>query len=200
MIIKTDSFDHELICSLIKENSNILDLGCGDGSLMQKLKKKNCICQGIEIDSEKIKACIQNGMPVVQENIDYGLLGYKNNCFDYVILCRTLQATYKPLSVIKESVRVGSKVIISFPNFAYFIIRAQLFFGGVMPRSKDLPYEWYNTPNIHLVSIKDFERLCRENNFQVHKKLFFYENKIYPKILNNFANLLSPYALFVISK
>ncbi len=191
------NFADKIIYDLIPENSKVLDLGCGDGSLLSNLKNKNCLIQGIEINEDLVKSCIKNGIPVVQDDIDEGFEAYKDKSFDFVILNYTLQATYEPLFVMEKAIRVGEKVIVSFPNFAHISIRAQLFFTGKMPKNKDLPYEWYNTPNIHLVSILDFTNFCKNNNFQIERK-FFYNDK---RLLADFCpNLFSPYGLFVIKE
>lgn len=189
--------DHKLILDLIDHKAMVLDLGCGDGSLLKLLESKNIIGQGIEINSNLVQQCLKKGIPVLQDDIDQGFRGYKAESFDFVILNKTLQATHKPLLVMQEALRVGKKVLVSFPNFGYFVVRSQLFFGGKMPKSHDLPYEWYDTPNIHLVTIKDFKLFCQKNSFQILKTIFYNENMILP---NCFTNLLSPYALFMLSK
>lgn len=188
--------DHKIIYDLIPEGSSVLDLGCSDGKLIEVLKKKRVKAQGIEIEGELVKAAIQKGINVVQQDLDEGLVDFRENSFDFVILNKTLQATYKPLLVLKEAVRIGKHVLVSFPNFGYYQVRAQLFFGGTMPKSKDLPYEWYDTPNIHLVTISDFERFCKKNHFKVEKKIFYKEGGLiqFPFMVN----LFSPYALFVL--
>ena len=188
--------DHKLILGLINENATVLDLGCGDGTLLKLLEHKNIHGQGIEINSDLVKKCLNKGMPVLQDDIDQGFSGYKSGSFDFVILNKTLQATHKPLLVMQEALRVGTKVLVSFPNFGYLVVRSQLFFGGKMPKSHDLPFEWYNTPNIHLVTIKDFRLFCKNNNFKILQSLFYNENTVLPSLG---ANLFSPYALFVLS-
>jgi methionine biosynthesis protein MetW len=188
--------DHQLIYELIPAKSNVLDLGCGDGSLIELLQNKQINGQGIEINTELVKQCINKGISVLQDDIDQGFGSYKDHSFDFVILNKTLQATHNPLFVLKEALRVGNKVIVSFPNFGYIVVRGQLFFGGTMPKSKDLPYEWYNTPNIHLVTIADFQRFCEKNKFKVLQTIFYGEDK---KLSPIFPNLFSPYALFLLT-
>jgi len=190
--------DHEILFNLIPEKATVLDLGCGDGKLLEQLKNKHITAQGIEIDSQLVRSCIKKGISVIQQDLDNGLADFQDNSFDFVILNKTLQATYKPLLVLKEAVRVGNHVLVSFPNFGYYQIRLQLFFSGSMPKSKDLPYEWYDTPNIHLVTIADFERFCKNNNFKIEKKIFYHEGGLIQFPV--WVNLFSPYALFVLSR
>ncbi len=187
--------DHKIIYDLIPAESKVLDLGCGDGSLLLQLKEKTVRGQGIEIKSELVEECIKKGITVIQQDIDHGLSGYSDDTFDFVILNKTLQATHKPLLVMQEGLRVGKRVLVSFPNFGYIVVRGQLFFGGKMPKSRDLPYEWYDTPNIHLVTISDFERFCTKNHFKIHKKIFYNEQKVQTAL---WPNLFSPYALFIL--
>ncbi|MDJ0624932.1 MAG: methionine biosynthesis protein MetW [Candidatus Caenarcaniphilales bacterium] len=189
--------DHQIIYDLIPKESRVLDLGCADGSLMKHLKQKDISSQGIEINYKLTKKAIEEGMNIVQQDLDKGLRDYQDSTFDYVILNKTLQATRNPVLVIQDAIRIGRKVLISFTNFGYWEIRSQLFFKGKMPKSKDLPYEWYNTPNIHLVTISDFETFCAKNNFRVNQKIFYNEFLTLPNIM---PNLFSPYALFVLSQ
>jgi methionine biosynthesis protein MetW len=162
---------------------------------LKLLETKQVLGQGIEIESTRVGEAVAKGISVIQYDIDDGLAEYKEYSFVYVILNKTLQATYNPLLVMKEAVRVGKKVIVSFPNFGHYIIRGQLFFLGTMPKSKDLPYEWYDTPNIHLVTISDFEKFCRDHQFKVIQKFFYDDEK---KLLPFIPNILSPYALFIL--
>jgi methionine biosynthesis protein MetW len=185
--------DHQLIFDLLETDSLILDLGCGSGDLLKKLQTKNIKGQGVEIQPDLVKQCLSKGLNVLQANLDHGFRAYQDQSFDYVILNKTLQATHNPLLVLKEALRVGRQALVSFPNFGHYIVRSQLFFGGIMPKSQDLPYEWYDTPNIHLVTIKDFGRFCQQNNFKVKKAIFYNENRVLPAF---WPNLFSPYALF----
>lgn len=188
---------HQIIYDLVPPQSTVLDLGCGDGSLLQLLQRKDCPGQGLELNPQMVQSCINKGIPVIQQDIDEGFADYQDQSFDYVLLNRTLQVTHKPLLVLQEALRVGHWVIVSFPNFAYYLSRAQLFWQGSMPKSKVLPYEWYNTPNIHLVSIRDFLRFCQDNRFRIHQQIFYNERH---RLLRFWPNLLSPFALFVLSK
>lgn len=164
--------DLNLILESIPESSRVLDLGCGKGELIHELQQnKKCQIQGVEIHHNFIATCIEKGLPVIQSNLDEGLGDYPNQSFDYVILSRTLQVIHKPDYIIKEIIRAGKIGIISFPNFGYYQVRASLFFKGKMPITKALPYTWYNTPNIHLLTIKDFKKFCRANQITITKQV-----------------------------
>jgi methionine biosynthesis protein MetW len=194
-------YDHSLISRFVKPESKVIDLGCGDGELLFLLKKeKKVTAKGIDIKEEKIEKCLEKGLSVVQLDIEKGLKDYKNNTFEYVILNDTLQTVNHPIDVLNESVRIGKKVIITFPNFAHFSIRFSLLITGRMPKSKTLPYEWYNTPNIHLFTIKDFRDLCERNNFKIIKSLFFNSKNGKGNIVNSRPNFSAKNALFIITK
>ena len=138
---------------------------------------------------------------VIQDDIDRGFAHHQDKSFDFVILNKTLQVTKNPVLVAKEAVRVGKKAIVSFPNFAHYSTRLKLLFSGRAPKTKDLPFEWYNTPNIRVLSIKDFLYFCKENNFLIEQEYFFTEGAILPSFFFRqveIANLFSPYALFVL--
>ena len=193
-------YDLKLISDLIEPNSKVLDLGCGDGSLLMYLKKeKNVIPYGVEISEKGIIKCLARGVSVFQGDIDEGLIDYKSNSFDYVILSQTLQVTKRPYYVLKEMLRVGKKCIVSFPNFGCYRIRIYLLFKGRMPKVKFLPYNWYDTPNIHHLTIKDFYDFCKVNNVRILKKIFLSNiNKKHRKI-NFLPNLFAQYAIFLIT-
>ncbi len=193
-------YDLKLITDLIEPNSKILDLGCGDGELLAYLKKeKGAIPYGVEISQKGIMNCIRKGVPVFQGDIDEGLKDFKTKSFDYVILSQTLQATKRPYFVLKEMLRVGKKCIVSFPNFGYFKIRMLLLFKGRMPQVKYLPYSWYNTPNIHHLTIKDFYDFTKKNNIKILHKLFPHRSRGKDKIINRFPNFFAQYAIFLIT-
>ncbi|MDP2804908.1 MAG: methionine biosynthesis protein MetW [Gallionellaceae bacterium] len=159
--------DFAAIASWIPQGASVLDLGCGDGSLLQYLKSERGVRgYGVEISDEGIVTCIQNGVNVIQNDLDSGLKDFESNSFDYVILSQTLQATRHTEPLIREILRVGREGIVSFPNFGYWKNRVDVLFGN-MPISKELPYQWYDTPNVHLCTFHDFEELCAKLNVQI---------------------------------
>lgn len=194
--------NYEIITKFIENGSKILDLGCGDGTLLKMLiERKNCTGTGIEIDQKNAIQAIEKGLSIIQGDIDEGLKDFSDNEYDYIILNQTLQSTEKPDYVIEEMLRAGQKAVVSFPNFAYWKVRFYLFFNGKMPKSNILPFEWYNTPNIHLLTIKDFFEFCKKRDIKILKEV--YMNKA--KMINNFGvkwhkNLFAEEAIFVISK
>ena len=164
--------DWRLIESLIKSNSKVLDIGCGEGGLISQLEKNiEARTNGIDLNPQFVRKAIARGYRVVQGNAEEELDQYSDQSFDYVILSQTLQAMIKPQVVLKELLRIGTKAIISFPNFGYWKIRLQLLLSGKMPITKGLPYAWYETPNIHFFTIKDFEDLCAELNIVIEKSI-----------------------------
>ncbi len=165
--------DHSVILELIPTKAKVLDLGCGDGSLLVKLvRQKGVTGRGIEISEEGVRSCIAKGLTVMQGDIDKGLRDYPDNSFDYVVLNQTLQAVKKPDVVLSEILRVGKKGIVGFPNFAYWKMRFYLFTYGRMPKTEFLPYEWYDTPNIHFCSILDFREYCAKNGVTIEKTVY----------------------------
>ncbi len=194
--------DYSLIEEIIEPDSKVLDLGCGSGELIRNLiDKKNVVAKGIEIDSECVISSIQKGVCTIQGDIDEGLNQFSDDEYDYVILNSTLQSTEKPDYVIREMLRVGKKVIVSFPNFAYWKVRLYLMFIGKMPKSKLLPFEWYDTPNIHLLTINDFFEFTQKNNIKIIKALYLTHSKVRKGILiRTITNLLAQEAIFVLTK
>ena len=194
--------DWKLIESLIVENSRILDIGCGEGGLISQLEKNiNAKTYGIEVNSELARKAIAEGLNVIEGNAEKDLDQYSNNSFDYVILSQTLQAMLKPKDVLLELLRIGSKAIVSFPNFGHWRIRLQLLFTGKMPITKGLPYKWYETPNIHFFTIKDFENLCKELNIVIEKSIGLTSSGkqfSFSKKLSN-ENLFTSEAIFLLS-
>ena len=164
--------DWGLIETLMEENRSILDIGCGDGMLMEQLEKNlNAKTHGIELDRDLASKAIAKGFNVIHGDAEIDLSQYSNNSFDYVILSQTLQAMMKPKEILSELLRIGSKAIVSFPNFGHWKIRFQLLVSGRMPVTESLPYTWYDTPNIHFFTIKDFLNLCNEMNIVVEKSI-----------------------------
>ena len=162
--------EYKIIADLIENNSRVLDVGCDDGTLMEFLKKnKNVNIRGIEISKERVQTCIAKGLTVIEGNAEYDLKQFPNDSFDYVILGQTLQAFINPEVVIKELLRVGKKAVVTIPNFGHWKVRFNLLIGGTMPVTKSLPNDWYNTPNIHMCTIKDFEKFSKIMNFKIFK-------------------------------
>ena len=162
--------EYKIIADLIENSSRVLDVGCDDGTLMEFLKKnRNVDIRGIEISKERVQTCIAKGLTVIEGNAEYDLKQFPNDSFDYVILGQTLQAFINPEVVIKELLRVGKKAVVTIPNFGHWKVRFNLLIGGTMPVTKSLPNDWYNTPNIHMCTIKDFEKFSKIMNFKIFK-------------------------------
>ena len=185
---------------IVPKNSRILDLGCGNGDLLATLKQHKQI-KGYGVDKKKsyVLDCLKKGISIYQGNIEEWLKEFSNQSFDIVILSQTLQQIENPVHILNESLRVGKKVIISFPNFAYWKLRFQLLLGKA-PRSKSLPFTWYNTPNIRIISIYDFKELCQQESITICKEHPLFESKWARKCFKPFANLMSKKALFVIQR
>jgi len=191
--------DYEAIESLIKPGSTVLDIGCGDGQLLSNLiTDKNIKAEGIEKDSNFISDCIKRRLPVIQYDVEGGLKSYADKSYDYVLLSKTLQTIKIPEMVFEELLRIGKKVVVSFPNFANWKCRIQLFFNGTAPVTKQLPFTWYDTPNVHSLSIKDFDRFCRKLGVTVEKKIPLIKTRLSPvKIL---PNLFAEQIIYVTSR
>lgn len=195
--------DFQLISNLIEPNSKVLDLGCGDGQLLQYLKtEKGADVRGLEISQELVSKAISRGISAIQGDCEKDLSNYPDNHFDYAILSQTLQAMKDPKSLMEEILRIAKFAIISFPNFAHYQNRFQLFFAGQMPVRKSIPYQWYNTPNIHFCTIDDFKNLCEQMNIVIEGKTYLNSNKkvIYSMIKRFFANFFAEYGIFLITK
>lgn len=163
--------DHALIQRGVKPGSQVLDLGCGQGALLQYLQQhKNVRGYGLEINPDNITACIRNGVNVIEQDLDNGLRNFEDNSIDTVIMTQALQAVERPDLLLDEMLRIGNEAIVTFPNFGYWRTRFYLMFKGRMPMSETLPYNWYDTPNIHMCTFRDFEILCREKNIKILKK------------------------------
>ena len=159
-----------VIADLLPKNTRVLDVGCGDGSLMNLLvKEKNIEVRGLELEKHNVQECIYKGLPVIQGNAETELYQFPNQSFDYVVLSQTLQAFYNPDKVLKELLRIGKSVIVSIPNFGYWRVRTSLLLFGKMPMTKTLPNTWYNTPNLHMCSIKDLFDYCDNQNIKIRK-------------------------------
>jgi len=194
--------DWGLIESLIDNKSRILDIGCGEGGLITQLEKNiEAKTSGIEVNGELARKAIALGCNVVQGNAEWDLDQYSNQSFDYVILSQTLQAMIKPKVVLLDLLRIGGKAIVSFPNFGHWKIRFQLLFSGKMPVTKGLPYTWYETPNIHFFTIKDFQELCKELNIIIEKSIALTSKGKQFEILSDIsgANLFTSEAIFLLS-
>ncbi len=182
--------DHQIILKWVEPNSKVLDLGCGDGTLLSLLiEHKNCHGTGIEINEQAIYQCIEKGLTISHGDIDTGLSEYSDQRFDYVILNGSLQEVLHPQKVILESLRVGKKVIVGIPNFCHWLARIQIFFEGRVPVTKELPYEWYDTPNLRFLSLKDFRYFCKKNQITIRKEQGLSQNKPIGLKPNLFANM-----------
>lgn len=189
--------DHAVIVDLIPPHSRVLDLGCGDGELLWHLiRLKDCHGTGIEIDEKAIYACMARGLTVSHGDIDSGLDDYSDKRFDYVILNESLQEVLHPERVIDEALRVGKKVIVGVPNFGFWKARWQLFLRGRVPVTKELPYQWYNTPNLRFFTIKDFLDFCRKKGIKVLKARYLGT----PLLCRLWPNLFANIAIFVLEK
>ena len=189
--------DHKTILQLINPHSSVLDLGCGTGELLYVLiKEKNARGQGIEIDEQAIYKCVAKGLTVSQGDIDSGLAEYKNKSFDYVILNQSLQQVKHVDAVLRDALRVGKKVIVGFPNFAYYKSRLQIFFGGKTPVNAALPYQWYETPNLHFLSISDFISYCRVRKIDIEQDIFLGKKER----ITFYPNIFAQTGIFLVSK
>ena len=169
--------DYDAIAACVRPNSSVLDLGCGDGVLLRFLKETRHIRgYGVELAAEKVTACVASGINVIQGNLEGGLADFDSGSFDYVILSLTLQAVQRTAEIVNEMLRVGREAIVTFPNFGHWPLRLQIL-RGEMPRSDDLPYEWYNTPNVHLCTITDFERFCSDQKLHVLERIVLHNGE-----------------------
>jgi methionine biosynthesis protein MetW len=190
------TLDHHVIYSIVDTGSRVLDLGCGNGELLYPLvRDKHIRAQGIELDDKAIQECVKKGLSVFHDDIENSLSEFPDNSFDYVILNQSMQQVKKVGDVIHEALRIGRKVIVGFPNFAYFRSRLMLFFRGKSPITGSLPYLWYDTPNVRFLSVTDFKHFCKENNIRIVKAHYLGEKKI----IRFCPNLLALNAIFVLT-
>jgi methionine biosynthesis protein MetW len=165
--------DYELIEEMIAPGSRVLDLGCGDGTLLQELiEQKNVVGRGVEINDQRVLECVDRGLAVFHGDLLEGLSYYGDRSFDTVILSQTLQQTLDPRKVLREMLRVGKQAIISFPNFGHWSVRLQLVFTGRMPRTRHLPHQWYDTPNVHLLTVRDFREFAEKEGTRILREVF----------------------------
>ncbi len=170
--------EFKVIAELLPKNVSVLDVGCGDGSLMNLLiKEKNIKARGLEIKEEYVKKCISRGLSVIEGDAETELHQFPDQSFDFVILSQTLQAFYNPEKVLKDLLRVGKSAIVSIPNFGYWKVRTSLLFFGKMPVTKTLPNNWYDTPNLHMCTIKDLFNFCSDKNIKINKVIGLNENR-----------------------
>ncbi len=192
--------DYQLIEALVPEGATVLDLGCGEGDLLAELiEKKHVQGSGVEISQSAVEACVARGLSVFHGDLDEGLADYDDGSFDIVILSFSLQQLYRPRLVVREMARVGRLAIVSFPNFAHWWNRTQLAALGRMPLSSEIPYEWYDTPNIHLCTVRDFRRLCQHEGLQIQSELYLrsFERRTVGSVL---PNLFARIAIFAVMR
>lgn len=192
--------DQQLAEKWIKPNSRVLDLGCGNGELLAHMQKKHGVqAYGLEIDQEKIAIAIGRGLNIIQQDLNLGLKQFADQSFDYVVMAQALQAVDTPDVLLGDMVRVGREAIITFPNFAHWKTRSFLALRGKMPVSEALPYMWYNTPNIHLCTFKDFEALCAENNIRIINRLAVNDHQQGSLMMKLMPNLFGETAIYRVS-
>jgi len=200
---ETSRVDLLLIADMVTPGARVLDIGCGDGTLLRLLAAKRGVdARGIELSQVGVNSCVALGLAVIQGDADTDLVHYPDLAFDYAILSQTIQATYSPRHVIEQLLRIGRRAIVSFPNFGHWRVRTQLLFGGRMPRTDNLPDRWYDTPNIHLCTIKDFLGLCRDVGAKVERvaALNAYGTKLGVAMPLFMQNLFGEQAVFLLSR
>ncbi|MFT5008395.1 MAG: methionine biosynthesis protein MetW [Reinekea sp.] len=193
--------DLQFISQWIKPGERILDMGCGDGALLAYLKKHQSVTgYGMEIDTQKIITCVERGVDVIHQNLNDGLRYLDDASFDTVIMTQSLQQTTNPDKIINEMLRIGQRAIVTFPNFGHWSARLYLSLRGMMPMSKTLPLRWYNTPNIHLCTFKDFEILCQEQNINILKRTVVDHDHVETWKIKLWPNMLGAIAIYHIEK
>jgi methionine biosynthesis protein MetW len=199
----TNRVDFLLIAEMVSPGARVLDIGCGDGTLLRLLAEKRGVDgRGIELSQAGVNSCVARGLSVIQGDADTDLVYYPDLAFDFVILSQTIQATYSPHHVLEQLLRIGKRVVVSFPNFGHWRVRTQLMFGGRMPKTDNLPDRWYDTPNIHLCTIKDFLGLCRDAGAKVERAVALnaYGRKLGVSMPAFAQNLFGEQAVFLLSR
>ena len=194
--------NYSIITDIIDEGAKVLDLGCGNGTLLAKLvNEKSVKGIGVEINQDLVISSLEKGLSIIQGDIDAGLKEFGDKEYDWIVLNQTLQTTEKSDYVIEEMLRVGKKAVVSFPNFAYWKVRSYLFFKGRMPNSKILPFYWYDTPNIHLLTINDFYDFCKQRDIKILKSVFMTRANVKKNFVTRLlSNFFAEEVVFVISK
>lgn len=196
-------YDLQIVASWIDAGSKVLGLGCGEGDLLHYLKnRKQVTCTGIEIDEARAARCIERGLTVLQGDISLEVLDYPDCAFDYVILAQTLQQIYEPAPLIRSMLRIARRCIVSFPNFSHWSIRRQLMFSGRAPISKQLPYQWHDTPNIRVITLKDFRNYAKEVGFKIYREAAIntHNQDMSGRIIEFFSNWRATYGVFLIGQ
>jgi methionine biosynthesis protein MetW len=199
----TSRVDLLLIAEMVTPGTRVLDVGCGDGTLLRLLAEKRGVDgRGIELSQAGVNSCVAQGLAVIQGDADTDLVYYPDLAFDYAILSQTIQATYSPRDVLKQLLRIGRRAVVSFPNFGHWRVRTGLMFGGKMPTTDNLPNRWYDTPNIHLCTIKDFLDLCKDVGAKVERAhaLNAYGSKMGVSMPLFMQNLFGEQAVFLLSR
>jgi len=193
--------EFKVISQIVKNNKRVLDVGCGDGTLMEYLKKnqQNDV-RGLEPQKEFVQKCISKGLSVIEGDAEKDLSQFQEKSFDYVVLSQTLQAFFDPEEVLNQLLRIGKQTIVSIPNFGYWKVRFHLLFKGTMPVTKNLPNEWYNTPNLHMCTIKDFVNFCNKKDIKINKSMCLTDEKISEITNRNLGlkNIFSHLGIFLI--
>lgn len=194
-------FDLQIIASWVEPHSRVLDLGCGEGDLLLYLKKhKNVVGTGIEHDEAKVAQCIEKGVSVLQGDINEEVLDYPDDTFDYVILSQTLQQVYEPAVLIESILKIGKKSVVSFPNFSHWLVRLQLLFSGYAPVTRQLPYQWYDTPNIRVITLNDFRRFSKTVGFSILKQAAISVQSRKGKSIAFLPNLRATFGIYLIGR
>jgi methionine biosynthesis protein MetW len=187
--------DYAIIGEIVEPGAKVLDLGCGEGELLQWLaENKGVDARGVEISGAKVQRAIARGVSVYQGDIDHGLVDYPDQAFDYVILSQTLQETRQPLQVLREMLRVGRRAIVAFPNFGHWRVRLSMLISGRAPKTRLFPFDWYDSPNIHFLAVDDFEQLVRQQGLTVERRFFLAG----PRAVQWLPNLRAEVAVYLV--